>query len=251
MRRARTRCLSARSRGSRRAWSSSSARRRPSRRSPPWRRTSSWSRSVMTEAYAAMVCDRLDRDRARGLAPRSGRAEPRRGAHAARSIETLLHDARTSGREVRREPVDLDRVVRRVPVAAGAGDRGARRATSGSARCRRSTGEEALLSGVFSNLLDQRAQVQPAPRRARSASRPSARRRPGAFEVESDGPDDPGRGPRARSSSRTSAGTRGAPRARRRPRAGDCRRIVERHGGEIGVRAADGSGNVFYFTLPA
>jgi signal transduction histidine kinase len=31
-----------------------------------------------------------------------------------------------------------------------------------------------------------------------------------------------------------------------------CRRIVERHGGHIGVRPADGlaGGNTFYFTLP-
>ena len=30
-----------------------------------------------------------------------------------------------------------------------------------------------------------------------------------------------------------------------------CRRIVERHGGEIGVTALNGRGNRFYFTLPA
>ena len=29
-----------------------------------------------------------------------------------------------------------------------------------------------------------------------------------------------------------------------------CRQIVERHGGEIGVDAVDGSGNRFFFTLP-
>jgi sensor histidine kinase regulating citrate/malate metabolism len=30
-----------------------------------------------------------------------------------------------------------------------------------------------------------------------------------------------------------------------------CRQIVERHGGQIGVRAANGGDNRFYFTLPA
>ncbi|HEX2412747.1 MAG TPA: ATP-binding protein, partial [Solirubrobacteraceae bacterium] len=30
-----------------------------------------------------------------------------------------------------------------------------------------------------------------------------------------------------------------------------CRRIVERHGGHIGVVPAAGGGNRFYFTLPA
>ena len=69
--------------------------------------------------------------------------------------------------------------------------------------------------------------------------------------VESEGTDDPRAGTSAASSSRFTAAGDG----RRVRGAGlglaTCRRIVHRHGGDIGVVPAGNAGNWFFFTLPA
>jgi signal transduction histidine kinase len=202
---------------------------------------------VMTEAYATMVSDRLDADQ---------HADSRRDLHAlsrgaARMrlvIETLLHDARTSGREVKREPVDLNRIVQECLSLLGP-EIAARGADVEVGSLPTVEGEEALLSGVFANLLINALKYSPrqSPEiRVRALDEPHAWR----IEVESSGPTIPVED-RERIFEPFHRGT-----GERRARGAGlglatCRRIVERHGGTIAVRAANGSGNVFHFTLPA
>jgi signal transduction histidine kinase len=201
---------------------------------------------VMTEAYATMVSDRLDADQ---------HADSRRdldalGRGAARMrivIETLLDDARTSGREVMREPVDLNRIVQEC-LSLLAPEIAARGADFGIELLPTVEGEAALLSGVFSNLLINALKYSP---RKSPEIRVGALREPEAWriEVESSGPTIPV-GDRERIFEPFHRGT-----GERRARGAGlglatCRRIVERHGGAIGVRPANGSGNVFHFTLP-
>jgi signal transduction histidine kinase len=202
---------------------------------------------VMAESYAAMVSDRL---------PGEAHAESRhylgalaRGAARARLlIETLLHDARFSDRPLQRRPVDLNRVVREVIklVEPEVTARGARIEASDLPEV---PGEEALLSGVFTNLVFNALKYSP---RQGGAIRIDVARELGQwrFLVQSEGPTIPLEDRerifepfhRARSERRTKGAGLGL---------AICRRIVERHGGTIGVTAANGSGNTFYFTLPS
>lgn len=202
---------------------------------------------VMTEAYATMVSDRLDADQ---------HADSRRdldalGRGAARMrllIETLLNDARTAGRDIEREPVDLNRMVRE-NLALLAPEIGARGADVEFGVLPTVDGEEALLSGLFANLLINALKYSPrqSPRIRVHAERDGQAWR---IEVESSGPTIPVED-RERIFEPFHRGT-----GERRARGAGlglatCRRIVERHGGSIGVRAASDSGNVFHFTLPA
>ena len=110
-------------------------------------------------------------------------------------------------------------------------------------------GEEALLSGLFANLLINALKYSPrqSPQiRVRAQHEAQGWR----IEVESSGPTIPVED-RERIFEPFHRGT-----GERRARGAGlglatCRRIVERHGGAIGVRAANGSGNVFHFTLPS
>jgi signal transduction histidine kinase len=202
---------------------------------------------VMTQAYASMVSDRLDADQ-HADSRRDLDALSRGAARMRLVIETLLDDARTSGRDVKREPVDLDRVVEEC-LSLLAPEVAARGADVGIESLPTVEGEEALLSGVFSNLLINALKYSP---RQSPEIRVRAKHEAEAWriEVESSGPTIPVED-RERIFEPFHRGT-----GERRARGAGlglatCRRIVERHGGQIGVRAANGSGNVFHFTLPA
>jgi signal transduction histidine kinase len=202
---------------------------------------------VMTEAYVSMVSERLDADQ---------HADSRRdldalGRGAARMrllIETLLHDARSAGREIERDPVDLNRIVHECLVLL-APEVAARGADVEVETLPTVVGEEVLLSGLFANLLINALKYSP---RQSPQIRVRARHEGEAcrIEVESSGPTIPVED-RERIFEPFHRGT-----GERRARGAGlglatCRRIVERHGGAIGVRAANGSGNVFHFTLPS
>jgi|tagenome__1003787_1003787.scaffolds.fasta_scaffold20778296_2 signal transduction histidine kinase len=201
---------------------------------------------VLTEAYAAMVSDRLDDD----LHADSRRDLDALGRGAARMrvlVETLLHEARSAGHNLSFGPVDLDVVVGDC-LSLLAPEIEARGARVEIGELPVVWGEETLLGGVFSNLLINALKFSP---------RHGSTIRIGAVEeasqwrlwVESQGPSIPVED-RSRIFNPFHRG-----RGERRARGAGlglaiCRRIVERHGGEIGVTAVNGGGNRFYFTLP-
>ena len=201
---------------------------------------------VMTEAYAGIVSDSLDaRQHADSI--RDLEALARSAARTRLLVHALLHDAHAGERGLTREPVDLGAVVRN-SLALLAPELDARRANVEVDDLPEISGDEVLLGGVFANLLQNALKYSP-----RDSAKVSVRatRREAAWElsVESEGPTIPpaerqrifqpfvrGLGERRISGSGLGLAI--------------CRRIVERHGGEIGVTAAHGSGNRFFFTLP-
>ena len=106
---------------------------------------------VMTEAYAVMIAERLDAE---------GQADSRRdldalGRGAARVrllVEALLHEARAGGRQLRRRPVDLQRLVGDC-VGLLAPEIASREADVIVEALPEVVGEQALLGGLFTNLL--------------------------------------------------------------------------------------------------
>jgi signal transduction histidine kinase len=203
---------------------------------------------VMAESYADMVRERL---------PGAEHAESRqdlealaRGATRGRIlVEALLREARAADRSLERTAVDLDRIVRE-GVQLLEPEIAARRARVEIAPLPEVLGDEALLNGLMINLLMNALKYLP---RRGGAVRIQAVRELGQWRVlvGSDGPLIP--------ETDRDRIFRDFQRARGERRAGGtglglaiCRRIVERHGGEIGVTAApDGSGNDFSFTLPS
>jgi two-component system sensor histidine kinase/response regulator len=202
---------------------------------------------VMTEAYVAIVGESLnEREHAAGLRDdleTLGRA----AARARLLIHALLHDARAAERSLRRQRVDLGELVRHC-LSLLAPELDARETRVEVDALPEVSGEEALLGGVFTNLLLNAVKYSP---RDSSAIRVRARRRERAWElsVESEGPPIPP-AERQRIFQPFHRGTE----ERRANGSGlglaICRSIVERHGGRIGVSAAGRSGNRFYFTLP-
>ena len=201
---------------------------------------------VMTEAYAVMIAERLDAE---------GQADSRRdldalGRGAARVrllVEALLHEARAGGRQLRRRPVDLQRLVGDC-VGLLAPEIASREADVIVEALPEVVGEQALLGGLFTNLLLNALKFSP---RHAGVIRVRATREATVWRVavESDGPTIPeqdrrrifepfhrGRGCRVRGSGLGLA---------------ICRRIVDRHGGVIGVVPVKSGGNRFFFTLPA
>jgi len=201
---------------------------------------------VMTEAYASIVSDRLSH---------AEHANSRRDLHAlGRGVarirllaESLLHDARARDRELICQPVDMNVLVSDC-LALLKPDIVAREARIELSDLPWAHGEEALLGGVFSNLLINALKYSP---RHGAAIRVTGGRE-GAFcrySVESEGPPIP-----VEDRERIFEVFQRGHGERRAAGAGlglaICRRIVQRHGGTVYVEQIGTSGNRFTFTLP-
>jgi signal transduction histidine kinase len=202
---------------------------------------------VMAESYAAIVGERLE-----GPAHADSRQDldalARGAARTRLMIETLLSDARATERPLRRRPVDLNRVVEEC-VTLLAPEVSARGAQIEVDELPEVLGEEALLSGVFVNLLHNALKYSP--RQGASIRIDAARERAQwRLRVHTEGVPIPDEDRerifepfhRGRSERRAKGAGLGL---------AICRRIVERHGGTIGVSSPGGIGNAFFFTLPA
>jgi signal transduction histidine kinase len=194
-----------------------------------------------------MVHDRLDdiehADSRRDLAALS-----RTASRARLLIEALLFDARTGDEETFSLEVDLGSVVEGCLEAVGF-EIDQREAAINVGALPVVPGNESLLRGLFANLLLNGLKYS---RRQRPDISIDAARE-GEFwriSVTSQGPtiaaedrerifEPYQRGRGERRSRGTGLGLT------------ICRRIVERHGGKIGVAPAPGGGNRFHFTLPA
>lgn len=201
---------------------------------------------VIAESYASIVGERLT-----GPEHEASRADLRslgRSASRARMlVETLLHDARASNQPLTLRPVDLDTVVRQIAadIESEVSDR---EATIQISPLPQVIGDEALLTSVFSNLIVNALKYSPRQDGsiAVSATREAHDWR---FIVSSSGP------PIALEDRDRIFQAYNRGRGERRERGlglglAISRRIVERHGGTIGV-TADDSGNEFFFTVPA
>lgn len=201
---------------------------------------------VMTEAYSAMVVGRLDPASQQDVV-RDVEAIGRGAAQARRLVEALLGEASAIGRRLEKRPVELDAVVADVLQTLGP-EIEARSAVVQVGRLPRVQGDATLLCSVFINLVVNALRY--GPREQLSIRIAAEREHPGRWcvTVDSDGP------PIPRDDCTRIFGAYRRGRHERRTRGAGlglsiCRRIVERHGGEIGVRPR-ARGNVFWFTLP-
>ena len=202
---------------------------------------------IMIDAYMTMVAERLDEELHADI--RGDLDALHRGAARARLlVETLLSDARSQGRELRRRPIDLNQVLHECMTLLAPEIR-SRGAELQVAELPEVCGEEPLISAVFSNLLVNALKYGP-----RHDGEILVEARPEKsgwrFSVQSQGPTIPA-ADRDRIFEPYYRG-----RGERRARGAGlgltiCRNIVERHGGQIGVMASDCGENCFYFTLPA
>ncbi len=202
---------------------------------------------VMAEAFAAIISERLPgpehTDSRRDLETLS------RGVARLRLLtETLLHEARSSERELEFRHVAMTKVTENC-LALLAPDVEARDARVELGELPDALGEEILLSGVMANLLINALKYSP---RHGAAIRIGGDLADGVcdYYVDSEGPVIP-----AEARGRIFEAYERGPGERRAVGAGlglsICRRIVRRHGGEIVVTDAPGGGNRFHFTLPA
>jgi signal transduction histidine kinase len=201
---------------------------------------------VMAEAHATMLAEglgeRLDDD------ARDDLEHLLRGASQMRLIiETLLHDARSSSRPLKRVPVDLDQVAAET-VDLLRHEIFVHRATVDVGPLPVVAGDPVLLAGVLRNLLLNGLRYGP---RRDGTVVICARRAPHAWRilVMSEGITLP-----AKERRRIFDPFRRGAHERRYPGTGlglaICRSIVDRHGGEIGVVPMRPRGNRFYFTIP-
>jgi signal transduction histidine kinase len=201
---------------------------------------------VIAESYASMVAERLD-----GPEHEASRFDlhslMRSVSRARRLIESLLHDARASRRPLVMRAVDLDGVVRDI-VADLRHDIDERQARVEISPLPQVIGDEALLASVFSNLIVNALKYSP---RQDGTIAVTASREPHEwrFAVWSGGP------PIAPEDRERIFEAYNRGHAERRERGlglglAIARRIVERHGGIIGV-SAEPDGNQFFFTIPA
>ncbi len=202
---------------------------------------------VMIDANATMIAERLDEelhaDTHRDL------DAMRRGAVRTRLlVETLLHDACSQGRELRRCRIDLNFVLPECLTLLAPEVR-SRGAAVQVAELPNVDGDEPLISAVFSNLLINALKYGPRSR-GKILVDATPEKTGWRFSVQSQGatisvadrdrifePYHRGRGERR---------ARGAGLGLT-----ICRNIVERHGGQIGVTSSSSGDNRFYFTLPA
>lgn len=202
---------------------------------------------VMTEAYATLIAERagfgLDLESRRDLSMLATVS-----ARVRVMVEALLTEARDSARPLRREQVDLSRVLAQCLQALEPEIR-AREARVDVEPMPVVEGNPALLMGVFGNLIsnalkysarDGGGDIQVSVDRSEAGW---------TFAVESPGPAIPST-ERERLFEPWQRG-----RDERRARGAGLglaivRRIVERHGGEVGVTSPNEATNRFFFTLP-
>jgi signal transduction histidine kinase len=202
---------------------------------------------VMTEAYASLIAERAGF----GLDLESRRDLDRLATVSARVrliVEALLTEARDGDRPLRREQVDLSDVLAQCLETLGPEIR-AREARVEVAPMPVVEGNSALLMGVFGNLISNALKY--GAREGGDIQVSVARSDAGwTFAVQSPGPAIP---PPERE--RIFEPWQRGREERRAKGAGlglaIVRRIVERHGGEVGVNSPNEASNRFFFTLPA
>ena len=201
---------------------------------------------VITQAYASMVHDRLD-DAEHAESRRDLAALSRTAYRTRLLIEALLHDARAE-EEAFTTQVDVAPLVADCLEALGP-ELAARDAAVRIGALPVVTGSEPLLRGLFGNLLVNGLKYSPR-QRPEIAVEAAPESDVWRFSVISQGATIPvedrqrifepfQRGRNERRARGTGLGLT------------ICRRIVERHGGEIAVAPTPGGGNRFHFTLPA
>lgn len=200
---------------------------------------------LVTEAYAGIISERLEDSDEESLS--AARRISSSAARARLLVETLLHDARSADRKPVHEEVDLGHELSKC-IDLLAPEIESRGATISVGDLPRVTGEAILLNAVLGNLLVNALKYGS---RRDTLIRVDAHRRADSWAISvcSGGPTIPVEQrerifdlfSRARDERRARGNGLGL---------AICRRIVERHGGEIGVTAANGSGNRFFFTLP-
>ena len=202
---------------------------------------------ILTESYVTLLNERLE-DAEHEETRRDLDALARSARRGRLLVETMLYDARNSSRGVDRRPVDLNGVVRDA-LRLLKPEIEACRAEVELDDLPEVSGDEAMISGVYKNLLLNALKYSP---RMGSSIRIGASRNGGdpSLFVESEGPQIPpedrerifepfNRGHGERRAKGTGLGL------------AICRDIVHRHGGSIGVAPVEPSGNRFFFTLPA
>jgi chemotaxis family two-component system sensor kinase Cph1 len=202
---------------------------------------------ILTESYVALLNERLE-DSEHEETRRDLDALARSARRGRLLVETMLYDARTSGRGVERRPVNLNAVVRDT-LRLLKPEIDACEADVEVDELPNVQGDEAMIAGVYKNLLLNALKYSP---RSGSSIRVGVDRNGGdpQLYVQSAGPPIPAdererifepfhRGHGERRARGTGLGL------------AICRAIVERHGGEIGVAPGEPGGNRFYFTLPA
>jgi signal transduction histidine kinase len=202
---------------------------------------------VITEAYAAMVSDRLDDD-VHAESRRDLAALSRTASRTRLLLEALLHDARASERSLARRPVNLNHVVADClhVLDAEVEARGARVRVDPLPTV---AGDVSLLHGLFTNLLLNALKYSPR-QGAEILVQASGGGHVRELAVQSEGPTIP-----EEDRQRIFAAYERGRGERRAHGTGlglaICRRIVERHGGHIAVVPGPSGGNRFVFTLPA
>ncbi len=201
---------------------------------------------VMIEARAAMLGDRLADD---DLADARSEVDDlaRSAARLRRLVESVLHDARAGSEDLRRSTVDLTVVLTEV-LAMLRPEIEAREAQVVNGPLPSVSGDGALLGSLFTNLLTNALKYGP----ARTLVHIAAVRDGDVWRIAFEDNGEPI--PEADRERIFAPFHRGRG-ARRTRGAGlgltTCRRIVERHGGEIGLAVGSHGGTAFWFTLPA
>ncbi len=202
---------------------------------------------VIAESYASIVADRLE-----GPEHEASQADlqglRRSAARARLLVAALLHDARASNQPLQMRPVDLDVVVRDI-LASLEPEIAERQASIVVTSLPEVLGDKDLLTSLFANLLVNALKYSS---RHEGSIIISADREPHEwrFVVESGGP------PISAEDRERIFEPYHRGQGERRERGlglglAICRRIVERHGGTIGVTATEDNGNQFFVTIPA
>jgi signal transduction histidine kinase len=201
---------------------------------------------VMTEAFATMIAERgghgLDLETRRDVDTLI-----RISSRMRLLVEAMLMDARPDQAPLQRQAVDVSKVLNDCVEMLGAEIR-AREVTLDVDEMPVVPGDEALLTGVFGNLLSNA--IQYGPREGAEIKVSAARTEAGwTFSVESPGPAIDERD-RQRIFEPWQRGW-----GERRSRGvglglAIVRQVVERHGGHVGVTSPKPTANRFFFTLP-